>query len=354
MRYRFISALLLAAAVRAAEPYHWDLPNGFPRPRVPASNPMSDAKVRLGRYLFYDIRLSVNGTESCASCHKQEFAFTDGRASPVGATGQSHPRSAMSLVNIAYSSALTWSNPDMRTLEQQALVPMFSDHPVELGLRGRERDVITALKTAPVYRDLFPEAFSGAADPFTFQNIANALSAFERTIISARSPYDHYYRGGDPGAISESAKRGEVVFFNNNQGGKCLDCHGGFNLSDLGSEFHNTALYNLPGVFSYPAPNLGIYEHTRKPGDVGKFKAPSLRNIALTAPYMHDGSIATLEEVIEHYAEGGRAHGNPNRDPRMGGIHLTPQNKVDLLEFLRSLTDAELIHDPRFSDPWRR
>jgi cytochrome c peroxidase len=316
---------------------------------------MSEAKVKLGRYLFYDTRLSINGTLSCASCHKQELAFTDGRAVPVGATGQSHSRSAMTLVNVAYNSVLTWNDPGMRSLETQALVPMLSDHPVELGLRGREHDVIAKLQAEPVYRDLFPQAFPATKNPLTFQNVANALAAFERTIISARSAWDRFHTGGDPDAISESAKRGEVVFFNGQNGGQCLRCHNGFNLSDSTNptpEFHNTALYNLPGLFSYPPPNLGIYEHTKRPSDVGKFKAPTLRNIALTAPYMHDGSIATLEEVIEHYASGGRAHGNPNRDPRMAAISLTHQNKLDLLEFLRSLTDTELTRDPRFSNPW--
>src|SRR5436305_15058138 len=119
--------------------YHWNLPRGFPKPRVPIDNPMSEAKALLGRHLFYDKRLSMNGSQSCATCHRQELAFTDGRAFSVGATGQNHPRSAMSLVNVAYSAALTWSNPTLRSLEEQAFVPMFSEHPVELGLRGHAR-----------------------------------------------------------------------------------------------------------------------------------------------------------------------------------------------------------------------
>jgi cytochrome c peroxidase len=358
---RSVILIALSGGLRA-EPYHWDLPKGFPRPRVPAGNLMSEAKVKLGRYLFYDTRLSVNGTFSCASCHKQELAFTDGRAVPIGATGESHSRSAMTLVNVAYSSVLTWSDPGMRSLETQALVPMLGEHPVELGLRGREQEVIAKLRAEPIYTAFFPQAFPGTQDAFTFKNVANALASFERTIISARSPWDRFHTGGDQESISESAKRGEVVFFNGQNGGQCLRCHNGFNLSDatdsetspnVAAEFHNTALYNLPGLFSYPQPNLGIYSHTKKASDVGKFKAPTLRNIALTAPYMHDGSIATLEEeVIEHYASGGRAHDNPNRDPRMAAISLTHQNKLDLLEFLRSLTDTELIHDPRFSNPW--
>ena len=352
----FVGALAIAFGSDGSGEYQWHLPKGFPKPRVPADNPMSEAKVQLGRHLFYDQRLSVNGAESCASCHKQELAFTDGRSTSEGATGQKHPRSAMSLVNVAYSAALTWSNPTLHSLEKQALVPMFSDQPVELGLRGRERVLLAGLRSDPVYRELFPRAFPVTTDPFTIANIARALAAFERTIISARSPYDRFHTDGDEGAISESAKRGETLFFNDPIAG-CFRCHGGFNFSDAVTfeggpnhrvEFHNTALYN-----PYPPTNLGIFQFTHNPADTGKFKAPSLRNIALTAPYMHDGSIATLEEVLDHYNSGGRAHTNLNRDRRIHELYLTPQNRIDLLAFLRSLTDEELLHDPSFCDPWQ-
>jgi cytochrome c peroxidase len=341
-----------------APDYRWNLPQGFPKPHVPADNPMSEPKVRLGRYLFYDTRLSVNDSPSCASCHRQELAFTDGRATAIGATGEIHPRSAMSLVNVAYSGVLTWSDPNLRSLEKQALVPMFSEHPVELGLRGRVEILLRELRNDEVYRDAFPQAFPESQDPFKITNMTRALAAFERSIISARSPYDRYYFGNDAQAISEAAKRGEGVYFTEAVGA-CFRCHGGFNVSDAnideGSgavpfEFHNTGLYNLPGRFSYPEPNLGLYLHTHDLADVGKFKAPSLRNIALTAPYMHDGGVATLEDAIEHYASGGR--GNPNQDPRLKQIRLTPQNRQDLLEFLHSLTDQEIIRDQRFSSPW--
>ncbi|MGC9948632.1 MAG: MbnH family di-heme enzyme [Bryobacteraceae bacterium] len=353
-------ALLIAGTLVAGESggYHWNLPRGFPIPRVPAGNPMSEVKARLGRYLFYDQRLSVNGKQSCATCHRQELAFTDGRATSVGATGEMHPRSAMSLVNVAYSAALTWSDPALRSLEEQALVPMFSEHPVELGLRGHADAVLAALRADPIYRELFPLAFPephASHNVFTIANVARALATFERTIVSARSPYDRFHTGGEEDAISESAKRGETVFFSDPVAA-CFRCHGGFNFSDAvafeGSgagavKFHNTALYEV-----YAGPNRGIFEHTRKPSDAGKFKAPSLRNIALTAPYMHDGSIATLEEVLDHYAAGGRGHGNPNKDPLIRKVELTPQNRVDLIAFLRSLTDAALLRDPRFSNPW--
>jgi cytochrome c peroxidase len=237
-------------------------------------------------------------------------------------------------------------------------VPLFGEHPVEMGLRQRD-GLPASVRADARYRELFAKAFPGEAEPVTVANTVKAIATFERTIISARSPYDryHYYREDD--AISASAKRGEVLYFS--QHISCFRCHGGFNF-DGGAEFHNTGLYNVPGRFSYPPPNTGIYEYTKLPEDVGKFKPPTLRNIALTAPYMHDGSIATLEAVLDHYAAGGRAitsgplagngHDNPNKDHLIGGFPLTPQDRADFVEFLRSLTDTEVLRDPRFADPW--
>jgi cytochrome c peroxidase len=335
----------ISLVTSAAEPeYRWNLPKGFPEPYVPADNPMTAEKVELGRYLFYDTRMSVNGTQSCASCHKQELAFTDGRAVGVGATGQSHSRSAMSLVNIAYSAVLTWSNPNLRSLEEQALTPMFGDHPVELGLKQGD-GFLPMLRGDAKYRQLFRAAFPRDADPFT--------------IISAGSPYDRYHYGRDDNAVSEAAKQGEKLFFNQHL--SCFRCHGGFNFSDATMsaanperrvEFHNTGLYNAPGLLSYPQPNTGIYEYTKAPRDVGKFKTPTLRNVAVTAPYMHDGSIATLEAVLDHYAAGGRAHDNSNKDPLVGGFELSPQDKKNLIAFLETLTDDAVLHDARYGNPW--
>jgi cytochrome c peroxidase len=266
---------------------------------------MTADKVELGRYLFYDKRLSVNGTQACASCHQQALAFTDGRAAGLGATGEKHQRGPMSLVNVAYSATLTWNNPEMKELEEQALTPMFGHHPVELGL---DRNTFPAsLKPDAGYRKLFAKAFPGDADPFTVENVTRALACFERSIISARSPYDRYHYGGDDAAVSAAAKRGEVLFFS--QPYTCFRCHGGFNFSD--SEMHLT--------------------------DAGAFKAPTLRNIALTAPYMHDGSLPTLEAVLEKHAN------NPEK--------LSAADKKDFVAFLDSLTDAAVLKDARFSDP---
>lgn len=252
--------------------FDWNIPKGFPRPTVPAGNPMSAAKVELGRYLFYDRRLSVNGKSSCGSCHRQELAFTDGRARAEGTTGQLHPRSSMSLVNVVYVPSLTWANSTLSSLEEQALIPMLSDTPVELGVKGREQEFLTALRGDPVYRRLFPQAFPEERDVFTLANVTKAITAFEWTIVSMRSPYDRYRWGGDLSAISDAAKRGEIFFFSSERGG-CFQCHGGWNFS---GGFFNT------GASTYTAPNRGLFEQTQRPGDMGKFRAPSLRNIAVT------------------------------------------------------------------------
>ncbi len=348
-----IAGILPAAEPVPAETWVWTLPKGFPKPRVPADNPMTAAKVELGRYLFYDTRMSVNGKASCATCHKQELAFTDGRPVGVGATGEKHSRGAMSLVNVAYSATLTWGNPQMQDLEQQALVPMFGEHPVELGLREND-GFLPMLRSDPKYRGLFARAFPATADPFTIANVTKAIASFERSIISARSPWDRYHYGGDDSAVSDSAKRGETLFFSAPL--SCFRCHGGFTFGGAtisegrepgDPEFHNTGLYN-----PYPATNTGVFEFTRDPKDTGKFKAPTLRNIALTAPYMHDGSIASLDGVLDHYAAGGQAPGNPEKDALVGGFPLSAQDRRDLIGFLQSLTDDAVLHDPRFSNPW--
>jgi cytochrome c peroxidase len=248
----------------------------------------------------------------------------------------------MSLVNVAHSRAFNWSDPGVHSLEAQALKPMFGTSPVELGVVRAE--FLKRIRTDAVYRPLFPRAFPGQPDPYTIENVTRALAAFERTIVSANSPWDRFHHG-DENAISESAKRGEILFFLD-AGPSCFRCHSGADFTD--GEFHNTALYN-----PYPASNLGLFEHTRRHADTGKFKTPTLRNVALTAPYMHDGSLATLEDVLDHYAAGGRAHDNLAKDQLLHGFFLTPQNRADLLAFLRSLTDDDLIHDARFANPWK-
>lgn len=355
--------------VEASEPLLTiEAPPGFPPQRLSPDNPYSLEKARLGRYLFYDRRLSGNETQSCGSCHQQSRAFTDGRATGLGSTREDHPRGSMSLANAGYFSALTWANPVQRELERQALVPLFGERPVELGLVGREAEMLDRLRRDRRYQQMFPRAFPSDPDPFTVANVTRAIAMFERTLVSADSAFDRFSRG-DTTAMSESAQRGNQLFFSERL--ECFHCHGGFAFTDSvvsansafdETAFHNTGLYNVDGRGAYPSQNTGVREVTGRDEDMGRFRAPTLRNIAVTAPYMHDGSIATLDGVIDHYAAGGRTiasgpnagvgRDNPLKSGFITGFTLTAQERRDLIAFLEALTDERFLRDPRFSDPF--
>jgi cytochrome c peroxidase len=335
---------------------------------------MSPAKVELGHYLFYDLRMSVNGEGSCSTCHMQKYGFTNQLPAAIGVTGQLHPRRVMPLANVAWFAVFNWANPTVTQLEDQSITPLFNRHPVELGLLEQDDKFLKVIETDPVYTKLFPLAFLDDRGPYTFVHIRKALAAFERTLISGNSPYDHYRYRHESNAISDSAKRGEDIFFH--QPYACARCHGGFTFGGItiyqanpssdggahGLEFVSNGLYNLPGKFSYPADNLGLYEFTHNPADVGKFRPPSLRNVAVRAPYMHDGSIRTLDDVLDSYAHGGRTipsgpnagdgSKNPNKSQFVPGFALSPQQRADLKAFLESLTDQEFLHNPQFANPW--
>ncbi len=343
------------------------VPRGFPQPIIPEDNPLTPEKIELGRRLFYDKRLSGNGTQSCGTCHEQAKAFTDGRAQGRGSTGQVHPRGSMSVANVAYLSVFTWGNPLQDSLERQTLGPMFGTEPVELGLVD-EAMLVERLRGIPFYASAFKEAYPDEADPITLRLAVHAITSFERTLISGRSAYDRWLAGDDD-ALSASAKRGFELF--NGHPLECFHCHGDFNFTDsvayVGNteaepRFHNTGLYNIDGKGGYPEPNRGAYEISHARADMGAFRAPTLRNIAVTAPYMHDGSIATLSEVIDHYAAGGRTIGSgpnagvgsksPLKSNLIAGFPISAEERADLLAFLGSLTDMDFLHEPRFADPW--
>ena len=350
--------------------YRWNLPSGMLPPAVPGDNPMSDAKVELGRFLFFDKRLSANGTQSCASCHDPAKAFTDGVALPKGSTGTPLLRNAMTLTNVAYRSAYTWANPVLLTLEAQALVPLTADAPVELGFHLAQSAIVKRLQADARYVKLFAEAFPSEADPYTAPHVAQALASFERTIVSRDSPYDRFVYDRDPTALSASAKRGMEAFFGEKL--ECYHCHAGQDLTDSmrteatrghSAHFENDGLYNVGNSGSYPEGNQGLREFTKRATDDGKFRVPTLRNIALTAPYMHDGSIATLAEVVDMYAAGGRVltsgpyagdgRVHPQKSSFVRGFALTADEKADLLAFLESLTDEAFTRDPKLQDPFR-
>ena len=349
--------------------YRWLMPAWLAPPPVPEDNPMSAAKVELGRHLFYDARLSADGTVSCASCHVQERAFTDGRPTSVGVFGIEGHRNASGLANAGYNPALTWANPHADSLEFQSLFPLFGTEPVEMGMAGREDELFARLAGDHYYPTAFAEAFpeyDGAIDLFT---LTRALGAFQRSLISVDSAYDRYKYGGDETAMSEEALRGEQLFFDHRF--ECYHCHMGVMFTDnmqtarspfIETAFHNNGLYNIGGTGAYPPHGDGLAEFTGRPEDVGKFRTPSLRNVAVTPPYMHDGSIPTLRGVIDHYAVGGRTitHGpyagvgadHPNKSGLLIGFQATEQEINDLIAFLESLTDETFLTNPAFSDPW--
>ncbi len=351
--------------------WHWNLSDrGLPEPVVPTGNPMSSEKVALGRHLFYEKRLSGNGTTSCGSCHMQSKAFTDGRTRAVGSTGQLTERGSPTLTNVVYNRTFAWANPSLRSLDQQILVPLFNEHPVELGVTDKNsQEILERLRDDRHYAQMFAQAFPGTADPVTWENVTKAITTFQRTLISGNSKYDRVLRG--KATLTESEERGMYLFFG--ERAECHHCHNGINMSDqqtyVGSfdeplQFHNTGLYNVDGKGGYPEPNTGVHEITGKAGDMGMFRAPTLRNIAKTAPYMHDGSIATLREVVDFYADGGRiitdgpnagdGRANPLKDSLIVGNDLTDTERNDLVAFLTTLTDDEFLSNPAFSDPFAR
>ncbi len=346
-----------------SETFHWNKPAWAPTPPVPADNPMSDAKVALGRFLFYDTRLSIDNTISCGSCHQQARAFTDGQPLHRGVNGLPGKRNAMTLTNVAYLPSYTWANPQIKSLERQMLLPLFGDHPLEMGMAGHETELFARLSSDQDYPRRFAAAFPEDGGRIDLHNIARAIAAFERTLLSFDSPYDRY-KHGDPNAISPAAKRGEALFFGERL--ECYHCHSGINFTDNYVQqglafpetgFHNTGLYNEDGMGAYKSWDHGLRDVTSNDEDEGAFRTPTLRNIAVTGPYMHDGSLSTLESVIgQHYAVKGHAalssNGpNPLRSDFIEGFSISDAETEDLVEFLDSLTDQQFLTNLAFSDP---
>lgn len=350
--------------------FSWALPANVLAPKVPSSNKMSEEKVQLGRFLFYDSKLSANQTMSCSSCHLQEFAFSDKNKVGIGSTGEFHKRNPQGLTNSAYYTSYTWANPSLGTLERQIIIPLIGDDPVEMGVNPEnENEVLNRFKNDLKYQELFTKAFPNQDNPYTLNSIVNALASFIRTLNSFDSEYDKYLRG-EENTMSESAIRGMNLF--NGEKAECTHCHSGVNFSDstmneksffTNQFFHNIGLYNVNEQNEYPNLNQGLFELSNKQEDKGRFKAPILRNVELTSPYMHDGSIETLEEVIELHSNGGRnvSHGefmgngitNKNKSDLIRAKNFTKEEKEDLLNFLKSLTDHSFINNKKISNPFK-
>lgn len=364
-----VCVMAQAPAPDAADAWTWHLPDYVPAPRVPADNPMSEAKFQLGRHLFYDKRLSGNGTLACASCHLQERAFTDGKSTLAGSTGEHTPRNAPSVINAAWNATYTWANPALVTLEHQAEVPLYGERPIEMGVTDANKpEILARLAAEPKYGPLFAAAFPDKAAPITFDGVVKAIGAFERGVTSFGSRYDLYLQG--KAQLSDSEQRGLSIFFG--ERGECHHCHGSSNFNDqfvhartreIIPLYHNTGLYNLDGQGAHPYPNRGVFELSGDPADMGRFRAPSLRNVAVTGPYMHDGSVASLEAVVDIYSNGGRkissgplagdGSASPLKSDLIVRIDLSREEKADLLAFLKTLTDETLLTSPRFADPWK-
>ena len=321
------SAGAAEAAASARPPYDWHLPRGFPVPAVPPDNPMSEAKVRLGERLFFDRRLSVTGLYACADCHDPARAFSDGRPVAIGATGERLAHNAMALVNVAYNISFGWDTREVRSLEAQMLRPMLNEHPIELGLKGRESAVAAALAADAAYARAFAESFPQDPGPVSFDQLVKAIAAFERTLISGGSAFDRYVFGGEHSALDAQAKAGMALFYSSRVG--CSGCHSGFNFSGNWRDHEGAT-----GRTSFARD--GTSEHP--------LRVPTLRNIALTAPYMHDGRFATLDAVLAHYSDLGRDAAQARRiDPRLPRTALTEAERAQLKAFLGSLTDRGFI-----------
>jgi len=311
---------------------------------IPSNNPMTKEGIELGRKLFFEERLSGNNTQSCGSCHIPSASFSDTVAFSVGINGFAGNRNTMPLINLGWmNSGLFWDGRS-NTLEKQALEPVIN--PVEM--HETWPNVATKLQADPLYVALFEQVFGTSVIDSIL--VAKALSQFMRTLISGNSPFDKFLLTGKSGwnAVDEAAAYDGFTIFMSEDKGDCFHCHGdSFNPLWTDNAFHNNG---LDAVFS----DLGLGAITGNSFDNGKFKTPTLRNLVFTAPYMHDGRFATLQEVINHYSQG--LQNSATIDPLMkhignGGSNMNPGDKYKLFMFLVSLSDSSFVTNPKFQDP---
>jgi cytochrome c peroxidase len=335
-----------------------------------AENPFSKEKVNLGRYLFYDRRLSFNQTKACASCHDPKFSFTDSYRRSTGALGDNLQHNAPPLINLVFNKYLTLSDSSLHFPEQQINNPMFHQHPIEMGWTGNEAAIIDRFKKDLFYQQQMQLVYPEEENPFTKKNIQFAITCFIKTIFSFHSVYDQYLQNMNASLLSASEKRGMDLFFSDRLA--CSHCHGGINFSvplitdsnGRKTYYQNTGLYNVAGKGSYPVYDQGLIEFSGSKLDMGKYRIPALRNLLFTAPYFHDGSAATLEEVITVYENGGRniisgnyagdGRKNPYKNNLINGFRLTSQEKKDLIHFLLSLSDSSVCNNPLYANPFKQ
>lgn len=349
----FISAILISckkdipmaggisvSGKNSATPYYIQIPNRFPEHLIPETNLPTVEGIELGRKLFYDPILSRNRNISCSSCHKQENGFSDSNQFSIGTNNERSEFHSMSIVNLAWQPRFFW-NGRANSLEKQALAPVVN--PLEMDMTWPE--VEQRLNTHDLYPNLFFEAFG--TDIIDSTLVTRAIAQFEYTIISANSKWDRYLR--NEVQLTPLEEKGRQVFTSlEKHNGDCFHCH-----SDV-DPFVGDFVMRNNGIDSDSDLKPGFFSVTGLERDYGKFKTPSLRNLAFTAPYMHDGRFETLREVLDFYSEG--VHFNRTVDPLMefaneGGVDLSEENKDALIAFLLTLTDSSLITNPAFSDP---
>ena len=302
-------------------------PLGLPPVPIPTGNPPTSATIALGRRLFYEVKLSADASLACASCHNPTLGFSDGRKDSTGVGGKLGHRNAPTVLNAAYSPRQFWDGR-APSLEEQAGGPIAN--PIEM---NQAHDVcVSKLDSDPSYKAAFESAFGPG--PVTIGKLEDALASFERTLISGNSRFDRYQYGGDKHALKAAEIRG-LEIFRDEKRGDCASCH---TIGDKYALFTDGKFHNIGvGVNDEgDLVDLGRYDETKVDADKGAFKTPTLRNIAATAPYMHDGSLKTLKDVVEFYAGGGNS--NPYLDPKIKTIHLSGLERADLVAFLESLT----------------
>ncbi|PCI78326.1 MAG: cytochrome-c peroxidase [SAR86 cluster bacterium] len=350
-------AYYTTAFTRATPITNFSAPFVFGQFRVPDDNPLTDEAVELGRRLFYDVRLSGNNQFSCASCHKQHLAFTDGRQKAIGVSGKELALNSMSLVNLMWGPRHFFWNGRVTSLEEQALLPIQDADEMDQELTK----LVAELEADSHYVELFRLAY-GSITP---EHIAYALASFQRTLISSESKYDKYLRG--EAILTEQENLGRKLFMAHPdvkaslRGGNCIDCHSQFLTSGFNTLYDG---FSNNGLDSEADLSPGLEEVTQMPAHRGFFKVPTLRNIALTAPYMHDGRFATLEAVLDHYNEGiktsstlspliAEANNLIKAGNSQASLSLAAHEQQAIIAFLHTLTDEQFVTAEKFSSPFK-
>ena len=315
------------SAIPDLNPVSLDIPIGFPEPKIPINNPVTEAKIKLGKALFHDNILSKDSSISCASCHIQQFSFADPNNLAIGINGVEGIRNVLPLINLAWENSF-FRDGGVQSLELVALNAIHS----EKEFNTSAQEIEDRLKANVEYNSLFRQAFN---DTISINNILFALSTFQRTLISGNSQFDKFYYQGKDNALNESQKRGLDLFFSDRT--NCSSCHSGINFS--------SKTFEANGLFE-AYPDSGRQRITLNEVDRAKFKVPNLRNVELTAPYMHNGEVNTLEEVIYLYNEGG--YEIANKSELIRPLGLSEDEKQDLISFLKSLTDITFVNNTKF------